>query len=88
MFEIYFFSSILFLGKTYSLMSDTGITRSLIDRCFDHIQKDLKHSYKVFGIYTSEKLLVLMACVYKHVKIYIRLMYHTCKSIKKKYLTY
>ncbi|XP_065649269.1 kinesin-like protein KIF3A isoform X5 [Hydra vulgaris] len=34
-------------GKTYSLMSDTGITRSLIDRCFEHIQKDLKHSYKV-----------------------------------------
>lgn len=34
-------------GKTYTLMSDTGITKSMIDSCFNHIQDDLKHNYKV-----------------------------------------
>lgn len=29
-------------------MSDTGITKSMIDSCFNHIQDDLKHNYKVF----------------------------------------
>ena len=34
-------------GKTYSLMSDDGITKTLIDKCFEKIYEDSKHNYKV-----------------------------------------
>ena len=34
-------------GKTYSLMSDDGITKTLIDKCFEKIYDDTKHNYKV-----------------------------------------
>lgn len=36
-----------FVGKTYTLMSDNGVTKNLIDQCFQRIQDDIKHSYKV-----------------------------------------
>lgn len=30
-------------------MSDNGVTKSLIDQCFQRIQDDIKHSYKVLN---------------------------------------
>ncbi|XP_066911312.1 kinesin heavy chain-like isoform X2 [Clytia hemisphaerica] len=53
-------------GKTFSLMSENGITKTMIDKCFTQIFDDQKHNYKVTVSYLQiyqEKIFDLLSGV-------------------------
>ena len=86
--------SILLLGKTYSLMSNDGMSVRVMYQCFKAINCDNRHKYMV-NLYTlfppNFNVFSLRPIKWNLVTIttsFFRSRVHTCRFTKKKYTIY